>query len=235
MNDFQIPTERDLPRAQLERRASHLIRELARSTRRRRLVLSLVPAVAVLLTAATGFTAYTLLRTEPSHFESIGCYDRASLDANVAVVSSDGSGPIAQCRRLWVKGDIGSPVPARLAACVLQTGPIGVFPSSGPQTCERLGLADVSAAALGESKRFARLQDAIVARIGVPPSGSTRGTGCVGEERAHAIVRHELVVHGYADWKVVTAGGEFTAERPCAEVSFDTGAKTVYLVPGLRK
>jgi hypothetical protein len=27
------------------------------------------------------------------------------------------------------------------------------------------------------------------------------------------------------------AGGTFTRARPCAEPSFDTGAKTIYLIP----
>jgi hypothetical protein len=236
MSDFELPPERDLPRGRIERRASHLVRELTASRRRRRLVLSVVPALAVLLVGATGFTAYTLLRTEPTHFESIGCYDRADLAANVAVVDAQGRGPLAVCRGVWRQGALGRPVPERLAACVLETGPIGVFPSTDDRTCERLGLADLSAAALRESTRFVRLRDAIFAQIGVPPSGSSRGSSrCVGAERARAIVREELDAHGYSDWKVEIAGEAFTSERPCAVVSFDGGNKTVLLLAGARK
>ena len=235
MNDFEIPDERDFPRGQRERRANHLVRELTATRRRRRLVLSLVPAVAILLTAATGFTAYTLLRTEPTQLESIGCYDRPSLDGNVTVVSPDGRSPIAQCRDLWQEGVVGEPVPARLAACVLNTGPVGVFPSESAETCERIGLADLSAEGEAESRRFVRMRDAIYERLGAPASGSSRRTGpCVGEERARAIVREELVSNGYEGWSVETAGEGFTADRPCAEVSFDGGGKTAILFAGAR-
>lgn len=234
MNDFEIPNERNLPPGQLERRRSHLVRELKLRRRRRRFVLSLVPAVAILLIAATGFTAY-VLRTEPSHFESIGCYDRADLSANVSIVNPDPRGPLALCRELWEQGAVGSPVPDRLAACVLTTGPVGVFPSSDAQTCERMGLADLSEEGEAESKRFVRLRDAIFARIGEPPSGSSRGSSlCVGEKRARALVRRELDEHGYADWKIVTAGDGFTPDRPCAEPSFDGGSKSVILLAGAR-
>lgn len=52
MSDFEIPDGRDLPRGQLERRASHLVRELtARPNGRRALVV--VSTAAVLLLGAT--------------------------------------------------------------------------------------------------------------------------------------------------------------------------------------
>jgi hypothetical protein len=232
MNDFQTPAERDFPPGQMERRARHLVRELSASRRRRRLVLTLVPAVVVLLTAATGFTAYSLLRTEPTHFESIGCYGRADLAADVAVISPDGGGAVEQCRKLWQEGTMGSPVPQQLAACVLDTGPIAVFPSTDDRTCERLGLADLSAQGRAESKRFVRMRNAVYAEIGTPASGSSRGSShCVGEARARGIVRRVLDRHGYGDWTIVTAGGEFSAQRPCADVSFDGGSKTALLLP----
>lgn len=230
MNEFQVPPERNLPRGQLQRRAAHLVREVARTRRRRRVVLSVVPAVAVLLTAATGFTAYVFQRSEPTHFESIGCYDRADLGANVSVISADGRGAVAQCRELWEQGSAGTPVPQNLAACVLRTGPIAVFPSVDDQTCERLGLSDLSVAGQTESRRFVRMRNAVYARIGTPGSGSSRGSAhCVGQARAKAIVRQVLDAHGYSAWKIATVGGGFTEERPCADASFDGGSKTVLL------
>ena len=235
MNDFEIPNERDFPSGQRERRANHLVRELTTTRRRRRFALSLVPAVAILLTAATGFTAYTLLRTEPTHLESVGCYDRASLDGNVTVVSPDGRSPVAQCRDLWQQGVVGEPVPAHFAACVLSTGPVGVFPSAGDETCEQMGLAVLSAEGEAESRRFVRMRDAIYARLGSPASGSSRRSGpCVGEERARAIVFEELARHGYEGWSVNTAGEGFTDDRPCAQVSFDGGSRTAILLAGMR-
>jgi hypothetical protein len=232
MSDHQIPGDRDFPRGQMERRARHLVSELSATRRRRRLLLTLVPAVVILLTAATGFTAYSLLRTEPTHFESIGCYDRPDLAADVAVISPDGTGAVEQCRKLWEEGSMGSPVPGQLAACVLDRGPIAVFPSTDARTCERIGLADLSARGRAESKRFVQMRDAVYAEIGTPASGSSRGSSkCVGEAQARETVRRLLERHGYADWRIVTAGGEFSAQRPCADVSFDGSSKTALLLP----
>jgi hypothetical protein len=122
-------------------------------------------------------------------------------------------------------------VPGKLAACVLDTGAIGVFPSSGAETCENLGLADLPASYAAKRKRFDELRDAIVAQVGEPASGSTRGgPQCVGEDEARAIVRRELDSHGYGDWEVKVAGEPFGTKRPCADVSFDGAENTVVLV-----
>jgi hypothetical protein len=232
MSDFKIPAERDFPHGQMERRARHLVRELSATRRRRRLVLTLVPAVVVLLTAATGFTAYSLLRTEPTHVESIGCYDRPDLSSGVAIISPDGSSAVKQCRKLWEGGAMSGPVPQQLAACVLDTGPIAVFPSTDGRTCERMGLADLSARGRAESERFVQMRDAVYAEIGTPASGSSRGSShCVGEAKAREIVSRLLDRHGYADWMIITSGGEFSAQRPCAEISFDGSSKIAVLRP----
>lgn len=235
MNDFEIPSDRDLPPGQLERRTRHLVSEATSARRRRRLVLSLVPAVAVLLIAATGFTAYVLRNDEPTHLESIGCYEQADEGANVAIVEADGRGPVAQCRELWAEGSMGGPVPERLAACVLSTGPIGVFPSSGDRTCERMGLADLSERGAAENRRFVRMRSAVYAEIGTPPSGRSRGSShCVGEAPARAIVRRILNSHGYSDWEIETVGEGFSRARPCTEISFDGHSKRALLRAGGR-
>jgi hypothetical protein len=232
--EIQIP-ERDLPPGRLHRRKEQLVSELSMwdrtaRRRRRRLVLILVPAMIAVL-VVTGFTTYALTR-EPTHLETVGCYDRATLDANVAVVSADGRDPTAICMEIWQHGDLaGEAVPRNLAACVLETGAIGVFPSSDASTCETLGLADLPASYAVEGKRFAALRDAIVSRLGEPASGSTRGgPQCVGGDEARAVVRHELDAHGYGDWDVKVAGEPFSTKRPCADVSFDGGEKVILLV-----
>jgi hypothetical protein len=241
MTELDIPAARDFPRGHHELRARHLVRELTTTRRRRRLMLTLVPAVVVLLTAATGFTAYSLLRTEPSHFDTIGCYERVPADpndtdremrGNITVVSSDGRGAIEQCRELWEQGAMGQPVPRELAACVLDTGPIGVFPSAGPGTCERMGLADLSARGQAESKRFVRMRDAIYAQIGTPASGTSRRSGpCVGPAQAESVVRRALDAHGFTEWKIATLPGGGDPPQSCAEVAFDGRAKTAQIFP----
>ena len=188
-----------------------------------------MPALLVLL-AATAFTTYKLTR-HPAHLESVGCYDRASLSANTAVVGADGRDPVAICADVWHQGALGQPVPRHLEACVLQTGAIGVFPG----TCSSLGLAPLPASYRAQAKRFTSLQNVIVARLGTPASGSsTRGPQCLGRAAAERFVRRALDARGYADWHVKVSAGSFGASRPCAEPSFDTGARTVLLLPAGR-
>ena len=236
MNDkTRIPAQRDLPPGRLQLRKEHLVSEVSmwdRATRqrRRRLAFVLVPAVLAVL-AVTGFTTYALTR-EPTHLESIGCYETAELDGNIAIVNADGRDPAAICADLWRQGAMGDrPTPESLAACVLETGAVGVFPGSGSDTCEQLGLADLPRTYAAAAERFGDLRDAIIAKLGEPASGSTRGgPQCVGEEEALGIVRRELDAHGYADWDVMVAGDGFSAQSPCADVSFDTAGKTVFLL-----
>ncbi len=228
-----IPAERDLPLDRRGRRSEHLVgevREWERTTRRqrRRRALILVPAV-VAGFVATGFTTYALTR-EPTVYESVGCFDRASLNANVAVVANDGRDPGTICREVFRAVDLNAPAPNRLASCVLDTGAIGVFPSSGGATCAELGLADLPQSYAAERRRFAALRDALVAQLGEPASGTSRGgPQCVGEREAREIARRELDAHGYTDWDVKVAGEGFSAEMPCADFAFDTSAGAVIL------
>ena len=237
MNDEpRIPAQRDLPPGRLQLRKEHLVREVAMweraaQRRRRRLALVLVPAVLVAL-AVTGFTTYALTR-EPSHLESVGCFETAELDGNIAIVNADGRGPRAICVELWRQGDMGpGPAPESLAACVLETGAIGVFPSSGEDTCEQLGLADFPPGYAEEAERFAALRDAIAAELGASYGSTERAPKCLREEEARALVRHELAARGYEDWSIEVIGDGFT-ESPCAAVGlgFDGERKIVFLVP----
>jgi hypothetical protein len=234
-DELFLPPERDLPPGRLHRRKEHLVSEVsgwdrAARRRRRRVALVLVPAVIVLL-GLTGFTTYALTR-EPTHLESVGCFETAALDGNIAIVNADGRDPTAICGDLWREGAMGDgPEPESLAACVLETGAIGVFPSSGEDACEQLGLADLPPTYAVEGMRFAELRDAIVDHLGEPASGSSLGDQkCVGEDEARALVRRELDAHGYGDWGIELSQ-DFTAERPCAEASFDGEKKTVVLIP----
>jgi hypothetical protein len=229
-----IPAERDLPRHRRRARREHLVGEVrdwdgtTRRQRRRR-ALILVPAVLTAL-VATGFTTYALTR-EPTVFESVGCFDRAALNANVAVVANDGRNPAAICREIFRADDLNVSTPDGLASCVLDTGAIGVFPSTGPATCAKLGLAELPQSFAAESRRFAALRSALVAQLGEPASGTSRGgPQCVGEVEASEIVRRELDAHGYTDWEVEVAGEGFSEQIPCADFAFDSAGKTVILV-----
>jgi hypothetical protein len=235
-DSIRIPASRSLPEEWLRRYGTYLVGEVGlqparERRRRRRLMLVLGPAVLALL-AATAFTTYALTR-EPTHLESIGCFETASLDANTTIVNTDGRAPAVICRELWQQGVVGqAPAPEQLAACVLESGAIGVFPGTRGSTCARLGLAPVPASYARERKRFAALRSAIIAELGEPASGSTRGSSkCVGEQAARVVVRRELDAHGYNQWGIEVAGEGFTAERPCSEVAFEGKQRTVILIP----
>ena len=237
MNDEpRDPAQRDLPPGRLQAREEHLVSEVtmwerAAQRRRRRLAFVLVPAVLVVL-AVTGFTTYALTR-EPSHLESVGCFETAELDGNIAIVNADGRAPTAICAELWRQGDMGpGPAPESLATCVLDTCAIGVFPSSGEDTCEQLGLTDLPPGYAEEAERLAPLRNAIAAELGASYGSSERAPKCLREEEARALVRHELAARGYEDWSIEVIGGGF-AESPCAAVGlgFDGERKIVFLVP----
>ena len=235
-DDTRIPAERDLPPERLQLRKEHLVKEVTmweRAAQRRRRRLALVLAAAVLaVLAVTGFTTYALTR-EPSHLESVGCFETADLAGNIAVVNADGRTPTAVCAELWRQGEIGpGPAPESLAACVLQTGAVGVFPSSGEDTCAQLGLADLPPTYAAEAKRLAALRDAIAAELGASYGSTERDPKCLREEEARTLVRRELAARGYEDWSIEVIGGGFTA-GPCAAVGlgFDGERKVVFLVP----
>jgi hypothetical protein len=220
-----LPPERDLPPGRLQRRKEHLVNEVsvwdrAARRRRRRFVLVLVPAIIVLL-GLTGFTTYALTR-EPTHFESIGCFETADVDGNIAIVNTDGRDPVAICTELWRNGVMGrGPAPESLAACVLETGPVGVFPSSGEDTCERLGLADLPPTYAARSQRFAELRDALRAAVDFK---------CLGEEEARAAATQVLARLGFAGWHVEVDPGRDGAPWPRAVTTIDQERKTVVVL-----
>jgi len=235
-DDTRIPAQRDLPPGRLQLRKEHLVREVsmwdrAAQRRRRPLALVLVPAVLAVL-AVTGFTTYALTR-EPTHLESVGCFETAELDGSIAIVNADGRGPTAICAELWRQGDMGpGPAPESLAACVLERGAIGVFPSSDKDTCEQLGLADLPSTYAAEVERFAPLRDAIAAELGASYGSTERDPRCLREAEARTLVRRELAARGYENWSIEVIGNGFT-ESPCAAVGlgFDGERKVVFLVP----
>ena len=221
---LELPHERDLPRASLQRRKEHLVAEIASTlpARRRRLALVLLPAVFLLL-AGTGGAAYVLTRPA-TQLESIGCYARADVDADTVVERADGRDPASVCAELWRDGTLGHRVPP-LASCVLPSGAVGVFPG-GEETCTGLGLDELRPGYRAEARRFAGLRDALSARL----SGR-----CIGKREANAIVRRTLDARGYRDWRIEAGGGiggeGFSAARPCAGLAFDGERRVVILVP----
>jgi hypothetical protein len=148
-------------------------------------------------------------------------------------VNADGRDPTAICAELWRQGDVGpAPAPKSLAACGLETGEVGVFPSSSRDTCKQLGLADLPPTYAAEAERFAALRNAIAVGLGASYGSTERHPRCLREEEARALVRHELDARRYEGWSIEVIGDGFT-KGECAGVGlgFDGERKVVFLVP----
>lgn len=224
MGSFDLPPERDLPDERLVAMRRHIVDEVRRDRRSsavpRRLTVPVV-AAALLLLSAVGAAAYVLTRPA-TELLSVGCYDRADVQGNTAIVDADGRDAVEICRELWEDGAItGSPRSAPpLVACVLDTGPAAVFPGE-PGTCEQLGLARL------DTDRFTRdvvafdpVREAIVDGV---------GGECRSEDEARTIIRRELERHGLHDWTVEVRHRHPTNPSPCAIVGFETERRTIYL------
>ena len=224
---MSLPPDRDLPARRLQLRREHLVQEITASPQRVR-PLVLVFAAAILVVSATGFGAYALTR-EPTHVDSIGCFEEADLSSNVAVIGSAATDPVAACAELWRSGALGSTtsVPP-LTACVLDTGAVAVIPGE-PGICEGLGIASLSADGRDRLTRLGELRAALAHRFG-DGSGSKRRTDCVGEAAAMRIARAELEARGLVDWTIEVTS-PFSADRRCASASIVPADRSIMLIP----
>lgn len=102
-----------------------------RRQRRRRAVVA-----AVALAAAAATAAAILVSTRrPTQVSAVGCFTEAATAADTTVVSATGSNPVDPCRQLWEAGDMDPDVTSPdevppLVACVLESGAVGVFPTT---------------------------------------------------------------------------------------------------------
>jgi hypothetical protein len=157
----------------------------------------------------------------------VACYSQPSLSASRALISA-GDDPVAACGVLWLTGGEFNPeghaqIPP-LAACVLDTGAIGVFPDTlGSGTCSNLGLTPASGPGTEgeENLVILQVQEALADQF---------LSRCVGREDAVAIVEQDLTSHGLNSWRVA-AETPFTEQEPCASVAFDVPHQTITLVP----
>jgi hypothetical protein len=110
---------------------------------RRGLVLAIAAATAAIL-ASAAYAGYALLTRPATQLKSIGCYEDVSLTANTAVVAAGSGPPAVTCAEKWSSAFPGVARPASFAACVLDSGAIGVFPADTGDPCAKLGVAALS-------------------------------------------------------------------------------------------
>ena len=198
------------------------MRELARDRRvryRRRIAIAVAATLVVLV--GTGFGTYALTRDEPTYVESIGCYDRAALDANVSVIGNTAQDPVAACADVWRQGAVapGTSEAPPLQACVLETGAVAVLPGSGPAVCHGVGIAPLPSRERAVFRRLGALQVALTDRL----------AGCLPPTAARAAVRELLDRHGFAGW-AVAGDVAVSAERPCVGAVIERAQQRVVLI-----
>jgi hypothetical protein len=192
----------------------------ARPHRRVRSVV-LIPVIAVVAVGLAAF-AWVIAPSPVTKPTTVGCYAADNLNANTVVIDG-GSDPIGACSALWAKGQLGAPSQPLLAACVLPSGSLGVFPSSSGETvCSQMSLATPTQPyPNSESQAFESFKSAVVADF--------MATSCMSPAQAQATVTRDLDGHGLSTW--TTSTGTFTADRPCAGLAFNTDQHQVLLVP----
>ena len=196
-----------------------------REARLRRAVLAAAVALAVLGAAAAAWVH----SRRPTHTLSVGCYAEARVDAATFVIQAPDGGAVSACADLWRQGVFGADrtQPPPLAACVLPSGPVGVFP--GAAACAELGLDPAESPTAQQQRQSAKVA-ALTNRL-----QEASGPGCLTPGDGRALVLRLYDELGLAGWTVVDPPGGFPAERPCASFSVDEPSRRVILVPLARR
>ena len=190
--------------------------------RRRRPSKRLMVGVAVATAGLVAAAAAWVVTRPADNPTRVACYAAADLEADTAPLAAGLGDPVAACQEVWRTGPFQAwgAVPP-LAACVLPSGIVGVFPGE-PSVCDRLGLARLATESGDWNARVTQLVDGLTAELAYP--------SCVDVGVAADLVRQrldQLALHG---WTLI-APATAVPERPCASVAFDPPARTITLVP----
>jgi hypothetical protein len=175
----------------------------------------------MLLLGATGIATYALTRPA-TEFEGLGCFEQTDIDGNISVVAPDGRDPLIICAEILAQiPGLAVDGPEDLAACVLESGVAAVFPRTGPETCQSLGLAKLDADYTQRSKRFAELRNALLAAVDFK---------CLGEAEARAAATRVLDELGFTGWRVDVEASQEAVVRPRAVTMLEEEGEAVRLL-----
>ncbi|WUI03250.1 hypothetical protein OHR68_16040 [Spirillospora sp. NBC_00431] len=231
MNEYSPPCERDLDPLTRAVRRDHLVSEVTRPRGRRRFARRgrWIAGTAAGLVMAGGGVAVAggLLDEGVEQSLATGCYARADLDADTAVIGLGAADPVAQCAALWREGAVrdGTRTAPPLVACVMDEA-VGVFPGDAG-TCRDLGLRPwrpLTGAAGTRAHALGELQRDLATRF------SAR---CVTEREAIALAEERLTAGGLTGWRVVTDafGHEYGRNGRCASLGdIDPRTRTLTLI-----
>ncbi len=184
--------------------------------RRRRDRRILIPVAIAAAACAAAAWVITRPADDPTH---LACYESVSLDSDIVAIEPTGGDPADACKQVWETGPFRRDEVPPLAACVLDSGIVGVFPADQGDPCTRLGLDLASTPR--EPAAIIDAQERIADRL---------GGRCVPVPDAVALVRGELASSGLDDWRVV-APDQVPDDRPCASAAVDAATETVTIVP----
>lgn len=235
------PSPRDLPPARLNLRKEALMREIRKEhdqptyrKRRRRIALVLVPAL--LLGAAT---TYVLRQPDEVVAAGIGCYDAPNdADSNVTIVGTTGADPVAVCRELWERADVGKSAGSAppLVACVNSGGAVAVFPSEDEDLCSDLGLQPLPDGYGKAARAFVKMRDDLIREMYAKATAgpATERDACLSEDQSLEIARQVLSDHGFNDWTAELATGDYEGRECANDLAFDDKTKKVLIIPSSR-
>jgi len=193
-------------------------RRRRRPVRGRRLMIAVG---ALLVLGAGGAIAGMLLSADDVNVAAgVGCYDRASLDADVTLtpVAAD---PVAACADLWREGAVsgaGTAEPPPLVACTAKGEPVRVFPGADVSRCHDLGLEPLPSDYRTAASASARAHEALRVLASVNAAASI----CPAPDAQAAMARERLADANRA--VAVTVRGE----GPCAG-GFDVSGDHVFV------
>jgi hypothetical protein len=215
-------------------------------TQRRRVrLVAAVVIPALLLVGTAGVAAYARLRPGPVTVleAGVGCFEKPSLRADVAIVDLRGLDPVERCREVWASGALprgrldkimatGRSTPT-LISCIFPTGALAVFPGQDPADCGRLGLREPAPGELARLQRFDAFKQAVIQRY-------FAASDCVDPKVARQGVERLLKAHQMDGWRVVTldeveaGAARFDKQRPCALLDLRANSRLVVLHPDPR-
>ncbi len=188
---------------------------------RRRWRAVLVVAAVTAAVAGSAAASYIVSR-QPSRPDTIVCYAAASLRGDAIQAHAAPDDAVTTCLQEWRSGSFAGfgPVPAGLAACVLPSGVIGVFPGD-PSVCDRLQIARLATESDGLTTNVPQIVDQLT---------SLTSRVCLDASAARQELQRLLDTLGASEWRIVGPTA-FPPSRPCASLAFDPPTKTITLVP----
>ncbi len=228
-----------------------------RRQRRRRAVV-----VGVALAAAAATAAILVSTQRPTQVSSVGCFSDAATAADTTVVSATGPNPVDPCRQLWEAGDMDPNVTSPddvppLVACVLESGAVGVFPTTSCDEVDVSGRRNSSPSpAPSSSPTSGPTDDPAPTDPGPTVTDAPDGLSmpdyqtsdetvrqaleqvrlemidrCLTLEAATALAEDALADHGIEGWTIGPIWEDLHTDQTCAGFFPDAPEQTIWWTP----